>query len=62
MSDNLKTEIGRLREAGARRILALRAEKKTYQQIAVELGVSIGTVANVIRGRTWSFLQDSPAS
>lgn len=54
----LKTPAGRLREAGARRILAMRAQdpKPTYQQIAYELEVSIGTVFNVCKGRTWSWL------
>lgn len=59
----LKTPAGRLREAGAREILRLRSlehpetrEKFTYQQIAAKLGVSIGTVFNVCKARTWSWL------
>ncbi len=56
--DLYKTPAGRLREAGAREILARRrAEPKpTYQQIAHDMKVSIGTVFNVCRARTWSWL------
>jgi hypothetical protein len=54
----LKTPSGRLREAGARKILELRAQPSppTYHEIANMLGVSIGTVFNVTKGRTWGWL------
>lgn len=54
-----KTPAGRLKEAGAREILRLRTlsdPKMTYQQIAVKLEVSVGTVFNVCKARTWSWL------
>ena len=58
MEETYKTPAGRLREFGAREILRLRdlEPKPTYQAIAMELGVSIGTVFNVVTGRTWPWL------
>lgn len=55
-----KTPGGRLREAGAREILrrkALGGKANTYQRIAQDLDVSVGTVFNVVTGRTWGWLQ-----
>lgn len=55
-----KTPAGRLKEAGAREILrrkALFGAENTYQRIAHDLGVSIGTVFNVVKGKTWGWLQ-----
>ena len=67
MSDQYKTGAGRLREAGAQRILAMRKEVNpttqriyTYQEIALSMGVSLGTVYNVVKKRTWSFLEGAP--
>lgn len=54
-----KTPRGKLRESGARRILELRKTGRTYQQIAEEMRVSIGTVYNICKGRTWEFLEDA---
>lgn len=58
MEQELKTPSGRLREAGAREILRLRRLDKplTYHAIANLLGVSVGTVFNVAKGRTWAWL------
>jgi hypothetical protein len=53
-----KTPQGRLRETGARRVLELRAEHWTYEKIARELGVSLGTVFRICTGRTWQFLKE----
>jgi len=53
---NLKSPTGRLREHGARRIIELRRQGQTYQEIAATLSVSISTVYNVCKGRTWAFL------
>lgn len=59
---DLKTTVGRLREACVTKIHELRAAfdsegqplkpAMTYQQIATRLGVSSGTVYNVCTGRT----------
>jgi transposase len=57
----LKTPNGRLREDGARAVLAARAEGKTYQAIAEQVGVSIGTVYNICKGRTWAWLSSVEA-
>lgn len=53
-----KSPRGRLREEGARRILELRDAGRTLQSIATELGVSIGTVYNVVHGKTHTFIRD----
>lgn len=58
---SLKTSAGRLRENGARLILQLRKDGRTYQEIAGQLAVSIGTVFNVCKGRTWSWLREDEA-
>lgn len=55
---NLKTPNGRLREAGARAVLERRKDGKTYQEIATEIGISIGTVYNICTGRTWAWLRE----
>lgn len=57
-----KTPNGRLREDGARAILADRAAKLTYQEIATKHGVSIGTVYNIVKGRTWGWLAEETAA
>lgn len=62
MNERFKSPSGRLREAGALHILELRAAKKTYQEIAAALDVSIGTVFNVCTGRTWGFLAKASAA
>lgn len=46
----------RVREVVAREILERRRKGETYQGIAAAVGVSIGTVANICRGRTWAHL------
>jgi len=56
--NEFKTKAGRLKEAGARKILELQKAKRTYQSIAQEMGVSIGTVFNVVKARTWGWLQE----
>lgn len=68
-----KTHSGRLREDGVKKIHELRGEydatgvrvnskgEKTYQAIAEELRVSLGTVYNVCRGRTWPDLHPDPS-
>jgi hypothetical protein len=53
-----KTPKGRLREAGALRVLELRREGKTYAEISQDLAVTIGTVFRICTGRTWAFLRD----
>jgi hypothetical protein len=57
MQDTLKAPNGRLREAGAVRIHQMREAGKTYQEIAEEMKISIGTVYNVMNGRTWAFVK-----
>lgn len=47
-----KSEKGRLTPDGVDRVHALRAEGKTYQQIAEELKVCLTTVYNVCKRRT----------
>lgn len=59
MCDSLKTPGGRLREVGARYILAERAKGRTYRDIANELDVSQGTVRNTCKGYTWTWLKDA---
>lgn len=59
---NLKTPKGRLREDGARAILERRKAGATYQAIAEEFAVSIGTVYNLCKGRTWAWLRDEVAA
>jgi DNA invertase Pin-like site-specific DNA recombinase len=57
MSDQCKAPNGRLREAGAVRIHELVESGRTYQEVAILLGISIGTVYNVNTGRTWAFVK-----
>lgn len=59
-----KTPNGRLREDGARAILSDREGGLTYQEIATKHGVSIGTVYNIVKGRTWAWLKtlEAPAA
>ena len=61
--DNFKTVAGRLREAGAQEIIRLRSQARppTYHQIANIMGVSVGTVYNVVKKRTWAFLGGVPS-
>ncbi len=61
---NYKTPAGRLREAGVLEIRRLRDEKRadgkpvhSYQAIATNMGVSIGTVYNVCSGKTHDWLK-----
>lgn len=55
----LKSDKGRLQPEGVEKIFRLRKEKHpktgcrwTYQQIAVEMGVCLSTVYNVLKGKT----------
>lgn len=50
--NTLKKRNGRLREAGVRKILEEKQAGATYQKIAEMLGVSVGTVFNVVKKRT----------
>jgi secreted PhoX family phosphatase len=47
---------GRLTDDGARYVHKRRAEKATLATIALELGVSVGTVYNCANGRTHGWL------
>jgi AcrR family transcriptional regulator len=58
MSDHKKPS-GRLREAGVREIRERRKKggpEATYHAIANAMGVSIGTVYNIVTGKTWGWL------
>lgn len=57
MNGEKKTPSGRLSEDGVREVRARRAAKETYQQIANEMGVSVGTVYNIMKGKTWKWLR-----
>jgi DNA-directed RNA polymerase specialized sigma24 family protein len=46
----------RLPEEKARRVLELRGQKISYQEIAQTVECSISTVANICKGRTWARL------
>jgi transcriptional regulator with XRE-family HTH domain len=55
----LKSEKGRLQAEGIEKIKRLRKENHpttgrpwTYQQIAVEMGVCLSTVYNILKGKT----------
>lgn len=55
----LKSEKGRLQPEGIEKIFRLRGELHqhtgkcwTYQQIAIEMGVCLSTVYNVLKGKT----------
>lgn len=48
----LKSPKGRLTADGVAQLKKLRAAKKSYQAIASELGISITTVYNILKGRT----------
>lgn len=52
-----KTPAGRLKEEGAREILRRKAAGETYQHIAENLKVSIGTVFNVCKRNTWGWIE-----
>lgn len=52
-----KAPSGKLREDGVREVRRRRENKETYQQIANSMGVSIGTVYNVCKGKTWGWLK-----
>lgn len=54
--DEWKTPAGRLREGGAREILRLHGEELTLEAIAVQVGVSVTTVWNVVHGKAWGWL------
>lgn len=60
MNDVCKTPAGRLTEQGVRAIKADRASGMTYQEIAARYGVSLGTVYNIAKGRTWAWLSSEP--
>ena len=48
----LKSEKGRLTQAGVARVRELRAQGKTYQAIAEEMKICLTTVYNVCKQRT----------
>ncbi len=48
---------GRLTEEGVREVRARRAKGETYQSIANAMGVSVGTVYNIVKRKTWSSLK-----
>ncbi len=56
-----KAPSGKLRESTVHQIRAMRGDPKkpsmTYQKIAEEVGVSIGTIYNVVTGKTWGWLE-----
>lgn len=52
-----KTPSGRLRESGVREIRERRAKGEKLQSIATAMGVSLGTVWNVVNGKTWAWLK-----
>ena len=52
-----KTPAGRLREEAVREIRERRAKGDTYQKIANDYGVSLGTIYNVCKGKTWGWLK-----
>lgn len=52
MATIYKSDKGRLTLVGVQRVRDLRAEGKTYQQIAQELDVCLTTVYNVCKRRT----------
>jgi transcriptional regulator with XRE-family HTH domain len=57
MSGEQKTPSGRLSEAGVREVRTRRAAGQTYQDIANAMGISQGTVYNIVKGKTWKWLQ-----
>lgn len=52
----MKTPAGHLREDGVKRVRELRAQGKTYQEIADDLGISVNSVAKIVKGETWAWL------
>ncbi len=48
---------GRLTEDGVREVRARRAKGETYQAIASVMGVSVGTIYNIIKRKTWGSLK-----
>lgn len=48
---------GRLTEDGVREVRARRANGETYQAIATAMGVSVGTVYNIVKKKTWGALK-----
>ncbi len=48
---------GRLTEDGVREVRTRRAKGETYQSIANAMGVSVGTVYNIMKGKTWGQLK-----
>ncbi len=48
---------GRLTEDGVREVRTRRANGETYQVIAAAMGVSVGTVYNILKGKTWGKLK-----
>lgn len=59
---SLKTGAGRLTPSGAMQVIFLRNHGKTYQEIALELDVSVGTVRNVLKAESWSWLRSEYAT
>jgi DNA invertase Pin-like site-specific DNA recombinase len=48
---------GRLTEDGVREVRERRAKGETYQSIASAMGVSVGTIYNIVKRKTWSQLK-----
>lgn len=57
-----KAPNGRLREEGVHEIRRRRDAGETLQAIATSLGLSIGTVFNVVKKKTWNWLPDKKES
>lgn len=57
----LKTGAGRLTPEGAAKVLFLRQNGQTYQEIAKEMGVSVGTVRNIVKSESWKWLREEYA-
>jgi len=49
----LKFDSGHLTEQGAREVHVLRGQGFTYRKIAARLDITEGTVARILKGRTW---------
>jgi len=63
-----KAPNGRLRESGVIRVLELRSAGGdlrgawTYERIAREVGVSLGTVYRICKGRTWKHIREEASA
>lgn len=57
MASNMKTPVGRLTQEGVREVRARRERGETYQQIANAVGLTVGSVYNIVKGKTWRWLK-----